>query len=248
MLEMEIIEGEDSVNEDTQIVLSQCRFCFEETEQEDLFTPCMCSGTAKFVHRHCLQEWRSQDIDSINYTRCQECLFDYEMRNQISKFQMKWIRICKVLSANYFFIFLFILSINIGYYFLFLKYDNGEIHNFLHLSANKQQEYMFLSTILTTVPLFLIILLHDIYVYFKYRLHTYFNNYAGMGCRSLVIWICICFFILAIIYPYIGWICLSILFQKIFKHMLDRHYSMHITNTTFIVDQRDDDELHINII
>ena len=131
--------------ENQQIVLNQCRFCFEESEQEDLFTPCKCSGTAKFVHRHCLEEWRSQDINSINYLKCQECLFDYEISNNISYFQMKWIKICKILSSNYFFIFLFILIINIGYYYLFKHLDNnGSIKKFLNI-YNINDEYMFLT-------------------------------------------------------------------------------------------------------
>jgi hypothetical protein len=245
MLEMEIIKEE----ENQPIIIEQCRFCFEETEQEDLFVPCMCSGTARFVHRHCLQEWRSQDINSINYTRCQECLFDYEMRNQITFFQRKWIKICKTLSTHYFFMFIFILGVNIGFYYLFKYLDrNGSIHSFLNLSENATDEYMFLSTLCTVTPLFLIILIHDIFIYFKYRLHTYFDNYAGYGCKIVILWITSCIFLLSFIWPVAGWILLSILFQKIFKHMLERHYYRHITESSYIVDQIDNNDLHINIV
>ena len=38
--------------------LFQCRICFEEEDNLSLFvSPCRCSGTSKYVHVECLQEW-----------------------------------------------------------------------------------------------------------------------------------------------------------------------------------------------
>jgi hypothetical protein len=35
-----------------------CRICHcEETSEEYLITPCYCSGTLRFVHQSCLQQW-----------------------------------------------------------------------------------------------------------------------------------------------------------------------------------------------
>ncbi|XP_051148064.1 uncharacterized protein LOC127263131 isoform X2 [Andrographis paniculata] len=36
----------------------QCRICFD-SEGEDLIAPCHCKGTQKYVHRSCLDYWRS---------------------------------------------------------------------------------------------------------------------------------------------------------------------------------------------
>ena len=77
-----------------------CRFCFDDKDQEDLFIPCHCTGTARYVHKKCLRKWRSQDIYSLNYTRCQECLFSYELINNISFRLSCWIKCCKYLSYS----------------------------------------------------------------------------------------------------------------------------------------------------
>ena len=41
------------------IVLKSCRICLgEENEDEnELISPCKCSGTMKYIHLKCLQEW-----------------------------------------------------------------------------------------------------------------------------------------------------------------------------------------------
>ncbi|XP_011072761.1 E3 ubiquitin-protein ligase MARCH8 isoform X2 [Sesamum indicum] len=39
----------------------QCRICLD-TEGEDLIAPCHCKGTQKYVHRSCLDNWRSTKI------------------------------------------------------------------------------------------------------------------------------------------------------------------------------------------
>ncbi|XP_015162201.1 uncharacterized protein [Solanum tuberosum] len=41
--------------------LSQCRICLDN-EGEDLIAPCHCKGTQKYVHRSCLDNWRSTKI------------------------------------------------------------------------------------------------------------------------------------------------------------------------------------------
>ena len=60
--------------------MKQCRICLDEDENiEDLIVPCQCDGTQKYVHRKCLERWRQENKDNINYTRCQECLTDYKI-------------------------------------------------------------------------------------------------------------------------------------------------------------------------
>ncbi|XP_010273535.1 PREDICTED: uncharacterized protein LOC104609042 isoform X2 [Nelumbo nucifera] len=39
----------------------QCRICLD-TEGEDLIAPCHCKGTQKYVHRSCLDHWRSTKV------------------------------------------------------------------------------------------------------------------------------------------------------------------------------------------
>ncbi|KAI4326434.1 hypothetical protein MLD38_031749 [Melastoma candidum] len=50
-----------------------CRIC-HEAEPGSLESPCACSGTAKFAHRHCIQRW----CDQKGNTTCEICLQNYE--------------------------------------------------------------------------------------------------------------------------------------------------------------------------
>ena len=36
----------------------RCRLCYGGEEDGPLVQPCACRGTAKWVHKHCLEAWR----------------------------------------------------------------------------------------------------------------------------------------------------------------------------------------------
>ncbi|XP_020408990.1 zinc finger, C3HC4 type family protein isoform X2 [Zea mays] len=51
-------------NEETHLVIQdvpQCRICLD-SEGDDLIAPCRCKGTQKYVHRSCLDNWRSTKV------------------------------------------------------------------------------------------------------------------------------------------------------------------------------------------
>eukprot|EP00993_Chasmostoma_nieuportense_P000278 NODE_1258_length_1579_cov_53.567493_g1188_i0.p1 GENE.NODE_1258_length_1579_cov_53.567493_g1188_i0~~NODE_1258_length_1579_cov_53.567493_g1188_i0.p1 ORF type:complete len:512 (+),score=102.00 NODE_1258_length_1579_cov_53.567493_g1188_i0:8-1543(+) len=50
-----------------------CRICRSSEPASDLFSPCKCSGSMKYVHRACLQEWRSKTTNPLNRRFCSEC-------------------------------------------------------------------------------------------------------------------------------------------------------------------------------
>jgi hypothetical protein len=49
----------DSLNGSINKIDNLCRICFCEGGEEDnpLITPCNCSGTMKYIHLQCLQQW-----------------------------------------------------------------------------------------------------------------------------------------------------------------------------------------------
>jgi len=51
---------------------AECRICLNSG---DLFSPCDCSGTQKYVHMNCLDEWKKTSLKSS--LRCQTCGFIY---------------------------------------------------------------------------------------------------------------------------------------------------------------------------
>lgn len=58
-----------------------CRICFEsESERGDeLISPCMCKGTHQFVHRSCLDHWRSVK-EGTAFSHCTTCKARFHLR------------------------------------------------------------------------------------------------------------------------------------------------------------------------
>ena len=55
----------------------QCRICLEDDSEEKMIYPCKCSGTSKYVHKTCLNEWRTTSENSDNFDRCELCKYEY---------------------------------------------------------------------------------------------------------------------------------------------------------------------------
>lgn len=56
----------------------QCRICLD-SEGEDLIAPCHCRGTQKYVHRSCLDNWRSTK-EGFAFAHCTECRARFLLR------------------------------------------------------------------------------------------------------------------------------------------------------------------------
>ena len=49
---------ESSINKDQQKDIEKiCRICYDSDSKEDLYCPCKCSGSIKWVHNSCLNKW-----------------------------------------------------------------------------------------------------------------------------------------------------------------------------------------------
>ncbi|XP_051148062.1 uncharacterized protein LOC127263131 isoform X1 [Andrographis paniculata] len=59
----------------------QCRICFD-SEGEDLIAPCHCKGTQKYVHRSCLDYWRSTK-EGFAFAHCTECRAKFILRANV---------------------------------------------------------------------------------------------------------------------------------------------------------------------
>ncbi|CAG5129024.1 unnamed protein product, partial [Candidula unifasciata] len=61
-----------------------CRICHCEAELANkLISPCLCSGSLKYIHLCCLQKW----IKSSDKKSCELCNFDYIMTMKIRPFK-----------------------------------------------------------------------------------------------------------------------------------------------------------------
>ena len=50
-----------------------CRICRSTAPREDLFSPCNCRGSVKYVHKTCLEKWRQKTTSATNKKQCSEC-------------------------------------------------------------------------------------------------------------------------------------------------------------------------------
>lgn len=56
----------------------QCRICLE-SDGRDFIAPCKCKGTAKYVHRECLDHWRAVK-EGFAFAHCTTCKAPYYIR------------------------------------------------------------------------------------------------------------------------------------------------------------------------
>ncbi|XP_064610246.1 E3 ubiquitin-protein ligase MARCHF8-like isoform X2 [Liolophura sinensis] len=61
-----------------------CRICHCESEPDaPLMSPCLCSGSMKYVHQTCLQKW----IKSSENKACELCKYDFVMSTKVKPFR-----------------------------------------------------------------------------------------------------------------------------------------------------------------
>ncbi|CAI5460218.1 unnamed protein product [Closterium sp. Yama58-4] len=56
----------------------QCRICLE-CDGDDLIAPCKCKGSARFVHRSCLDQWRATK-EGFAFCHCSTCKTRFHLR------------------------------------------------------------------------------------------------------------------------------------------------------------------------
>ncbi|CAK9216813.1 unnamed protein product [Sphagnum troendelagicum] len=62
-----------------------CRICLESeslTPGDELIAPCMCKGTHQFVHRDCLDHWRSVK-EGFAFSHCTTCKAQFHLRLEL---------------------------------------------------------------------------------------------------------------------------------------------------------------------
>ncbi|KAF5739229.1 RING/FYVE/PHD zinc finger superfamily protein isoform 2 [Tripterygium wilfordii] len=82
------------VDETCQLVINsdhpQCRICLD-SGGEDLIAPCHCKGTQKYVHRSCLDNWRSTK-EGFAFAHCTECRAVFILRANVPSDRW-WLRL-----------------------------------------------------------------------------------------------------------------------------------------------------------
>ena len=54
-----------------------CRLCWGDEDDGPLVQPCACRGSAKWIHSHCLEQWRRTSSREDAAFRCGQCMDKY---------------------------------------------------------------------------------------------------------------------------------------------------------------------------
>ena len=54
-----------------------CRLCWADEDDGPLVQPCACRGSAKWIHKHCLEQWRRTSPREDAAYRCGQCMDEY---------------------------------------------------------------------------------------------------------------------------------------------------------------------------
>ena len=73
------VSREAATDEDETI----CRICFGGSEMGQLISPCLCSGSMRFVHLECLTHWRAVSHNPLSYVQCESCHYRYSFRRAV---------------------------------------------------------------------------------------------------------------------------------------------------------------------
>lgn len=71
-----------------------CRICLENDSDllgDELISPCMCKGTQQFVHRSCLDHWRSVK-EGFAFSHCTTCKAQFHLRVEPFEDNNSWRR------------------------------------------------------------------------------------------------------------------------------------------------------------
>ena len=71
--------GDGSAGDDAP----SCRICFSGSENGQLVSPCLCSGSMRFVHVECLTQWRQMSANPLSFVQCENCLYKYSFRRAL---------------------------------------------------------------------------------------------------------------------------------------------------------------------
>jgi len=59
-----------------------CRICFSAAYENGagrLISPCRCTGSMRYVHLECLNDWRAASSNPVSFYQCEQCLYRYSM-------------------------------------------------------------------------------------------------------------------------------------------------------------------------
>lgn len=165
----------------------ECRICLEETNVEDMISPCLCRGTSKYVHRQCLNQWINSSSNEDVKTKCLECRFEYKHYiNENSLTENKII--CLILNHKFIYLIISHSIAIIGYIILnnFSSFEFSLKSNVFYIN-----NYFFSGLFINLIQL-----IYYIYVRCRFNYHfKYSQQQASVIHGSIILSLILLYFI-----------------------------------------------------
>jgi hypothetical protein len=228
-----------------------CRICLDDDLADNMIYPCKCKGTAKYVHKHCLNEWRTTTTNRENFYRCEMCHYRYSNNNNnepiIENSCTKFIRFI----SNEFLIFYIFYSLLIFGFGQFLLAIDSKKVVFETITNTNSTESDFVKPFYYLFSGFDIFLLQIILIgYWFYKAINkklyckLYNNSKKLILNSIFIMIVSGFLF--------GWLIAILILELISLRLFQIHFisidSLHKLNTTFIENYIEENNMENNIV
>jgi len=76
-----------------------CRICLQSDDMPNMIAPCHCRGSSKWVHRACLDLWRTHETDRA-FSQCTECGASYILQHNKHKQLQRRAKFCLFVSRD----------------------------------------------------------------------------------------------------------------------------------------------------
>ena len=133
--------------------VKNCRICLDNDNEKDLISPCLCTGESAYVHRTCLDNWRSVNKDGCAFKFCDVCQFEYAIEPVIddpSADKRRLLKFRLLVARDIVSIILLLQAIIVGTTFLlqFVDKRNHHIQDFYRSPTGSFGIYYLTSVIL----------------------------------------------------------------------------------------------------
>lgn len=162
----------------------ECRICYNSNSQLDneLISPCNCKGFQKYVHKKCLNKWRTKNRTSNQYYKCEVCLTNYNISflsdfRTVEIIRFFYFKICKFKIKNFFYYQIIPLTIS---FFNFIE-KNKLISDLMNINLSDFYSISFGYYITSLIYLIASLIIFGILIF------TIRSNYKWKDSNSLTI-------------------------------------------------------------
>eukprot|EP00940_MAST-03C_sp_MAST-3C-sp2_P002176 g2176.t1 len=108
-----IVETKSANDASRNMSAITCRICLgnEDDDLGRLISPCLCSGTMRFVHLECLNQWRFRTTNPSSFFQCEQCKYRYSFRRTLLSSILRSALVLHVLTIVTFVLVVFVSSV-----------------------------------------------------------------------------------------------------------------------------------------